>query len=72
MKLFLPRTEFGDSLRVWTVGCKKGRSNLCIKKRNSTNTPPKVSPCSEIILAGWNIKPATINFTPCIPKADAV
>lgn len=72
MKLFLPRTEFGDSLRVGTVGCKKRRSNLCIKKNVPTqNTLPKVSPCSKIILAGWNIKPATINFTPCIPKADA-
>ena len=74
MKLFLPRTEFGDSLRVGTVGCTKGRSNLCIKKkkkRPTQNIPPKVSPCSKIILAGWNIKPATINFTPCILKADA-
>ena len=35
------------------------------------NILPKVSPCSKIILAGWNIKPATINFTPCIPKTDA-
>lgn len=72
MKLFLSRTKNLDS------GLQEGEETTYLKKEPKPKRihQPKIphqrlSPCSKIILAGWNIKPATINFTPCIPKADA-